>query len=427
MCDSREFDKQSIKQALLPWLLTKIISWSVISTALDVGVLSGDNFSYQDLEQNNLNPGYEWWTTSTKDNSIVIPSYKDLAANTQSMRQALRYYRENGSHFGRIGHFSDAVTQKRLGYKFEDLDPLLVGRNVIFAPEWLEYVGDGQTALITRKNFAMWRDRMDIVYDGFAWLTNDLPKLGQRTIIRLEPDEYFRQFHQMTVSAHAHRNTSEICYSRDFVEVALNRIQKFQTWDFTLIHEIGHQFTFDVNNDGHNESWVPETESLSNLLVSFAMEHLGAKILTSELINNEKVIVDEDGNERRVTKWENLPEILSGDHLRRYILYMASNEINNPDIETRAFATRANNTYSVFDYKLHKPIDCFGWGPFRQTLQNWQHHGSSCMHNIASRLLAEKAYHIGGKENVDKLLSDELFRKHFLLSGGSYSSDGVTL
>ena len=229
-------------------------------------------------------------------------------------------------------------------------DPVLVGRYVVLSTEWLEIVGNGRDGTVTRRQFQAWRDRIDKLYECYEKFMGHKPRNGDLIFIDLSPETYWPD---PTIFPHgnAPRATVQpvINYIRfnkdslDFNAVILREIRSGNLLGFTLMHEIGHIFTF--TSRGKPETWRPaDIETAANFLVYYALESCGIRI------NNSG----------------------SPSRLRQAYIQEALTNLQNENIV--AFPTCSCGG-SAYDLYLCGLVDEVGWETLRKTIQSY-HDGS---------------------------------------------------
>jgi hypothetical protein len=143
-----------------------------------------------------------------------------------------------------------------------NIDPMLVGRHVVFGPNWLPFIGDGKP--LTKQQFEAWRNKTDIMYDRYVDLTGTIPLKGEKVFINLRDKDYFKQ---STIGAHAHGNT--ICFNINAsfggIHGRLKEVAERNSWNHTMMHELAHVFAT-------GRKWEVDTEGITDVLVSYLLE-----------------------------------------------------------------------------------------------------------------------------------------------------------
>ena len=205
-----------------------------------------------------------------------------------------------------------------------NLDPILVGRNIVFSKKWIEFVGNGKP--ISREHFARWRDNLDRLYDGFEDLLGAPPPGYEKMFIFLEP---------LTTPGLANHRGVFINNDINSLTNKLESVAKHDLWDGTMIHEIGHVFTARLR-------WCAEPEAATNLLTAYAVERLNASLGFGY------------SDKMKVTWWRetHMHEALQG--------YESGNLL--------PFAYQNKSAYDLYMFSL---VDIVGWDTFRKTFRSY--------------------------------------------------------
>ena len=152
-----------------------------------------------------------------------------------------------------------------------NIDPILVGRNLVFCQDWLARLRDRS---ITGPQFRRFRDTLDDVYDAFADFLGRPPRRGEKIFVNVNKDISRRSDRTTTTrtEGHAHPAYNVICVP-PHTRLWINVIRSNDIMPFTEIHEIAH--TFSVQAPRH---WVAETETVANWLTSYAVEKLDFRL-----------------------------------------------------------------------------------------------------------------------------------------------------
>jgi hypothetical protein len=276
------------------------------------------------------------------------------------------------------------------------IDPTLIGRNVIFAPRWLEVMGDGKP--MPRASFQQWRDRTDIVYDAYADLVGQGPgPQGERhkTLIDLHPRASFRSAELAGVA-----NTNLVIINKDhtsFSRCSIPGIVYHNSWDMTLMHELAHCFT----NGG--QSFTYDSEAICDLLTCYVLENVaGARMGSPEgRGDNEKVI---------------------GNQLRRQLLDRIRIRFREDQNRIPAFSG-GTTRLSASNYFALSPIDAVGWEPYKQVFRSYNDEGYN--HEFTyrggssgvrrAREFFDRLAHFSGKPDLmaSSAMGRQLFDRHF--------------
>jgi len=137
-----------------------------------------------------------------------------------------------------------------------DIDPVLVGKYVVFSKDWLKYIGQE----LSRQQLEQWRNNTDKIYESFEKLTGAPPNNGRKVFITIEPIE-------------THGATTNVAYNRiNFNEngAAMSwRAVRGGSWNRIMIHEMAHIFD-------NGKAWNAETESIAEFMVMYVYENTDA-------------------------------------------------------------------------------------------------------------------------------------------------------
>ena len=273
-----------------------------------------------------------------------------------------------------------------------NINPLLEGRNIYFDDEWLRYISSVEHPLrISETDFAKWRDRSDMVYDAYVYLTGVLPRKGEKIKIEIK---------DIKAAAQAATKSALIQYSYGGVADGLDMINKYDSWVLVQMHELSHIFDWE---NGKKRGWCAESESLANFKIIFAMEALDAKFFCREFQWTK--IVGEGGN-----------IMASGDSFREGVL----DEIKNRHIQNTlsTFSSEGRNTASEFDYYLYTLSKHVGWEPIMLAFRSYT---NKKLENLLyeketrsvrqARTFIERIAHYSGSQELLKQISDFVLNK----------------
>jgi|GEM_PF-2238518 len=224
--------------------------------------------------------------------------------------------------------------QRLVEEMLDNLDPVLVGRNVIFSKKWLNYIGPNKS--ITAQQFESIRDRTDRVYDAYKELTGRAPKAGEKVYIEIRPAEYFRKPGGGHAGGHAHSNT--FCCNETGVASGLMSAASRNTVPGVITHELAHVFADATNWEINSESAVP-------LLEAYAFETVPAAQIGAT-----------SGNRHRISRFEQ-----SLDRFRKNnIVAFALDEAGASGYEAQAF-----------DFYLLGLVDKVGWETYKKVIRTY--------------------------------------------------------
>ena len=144
------------------------------------------------------------------------------------------------------------------------VDPILIGRNVVFGPNWLNYVGDRK--MLTRQQFEQWRNRVDMVADAYTDFAGIKPYAGKvdKSFVDLGPKKIFNPNAVGTqITNTALVNVGCPNFMRSLREEIVGRGSPGRV----VTHELAHIYA-----DAYR--WEVENESTAELLVSYALENI---------------------------------------------------------------------------------------------------------------------------------------------------------
>jgi len=178
------------------------------------------------------------------NNNAVAQNTRLSPEQNETMRQLI------AQGYGRLcggDRFEDAI---------KDIDPILVGRNVVFSNNWLRHIGLNNR--LTRQQFERWRIMADEIYDCYEKLTGRPPKYGKKVFIDVNRFDGW---------AHAHSN--RVCFSEEaLIRDGAKQIREGSTW--AMCHELGHIFSF-------GKDWEIEPEVAAHFLHFYWYETTGRR------------------------------------------------------------------------------------------------------------------------------------------------------
>jgi len=272
------------------------------------------------------------------------------------------------------------------------INPALVGRNVMFTPRWLEIVGPGKP--LPPQPFQLWRDRTDMVYDAYADLTGQGPgQQGEmlKILIDLQPRASFRT---ANVAGMASGNSVRINKDHGGVK---RELAEHNSWNHTLLHEMAHVFTM-------GQRFTAEPESMTNLLTAYILENIrGSQI---GVPGRSGVLTPAVGTQFRKR------------HLDQARANFSANRME-------AFST---GNYTAYCYGLLAPVDVIGWEPYKQVFRSYN--DESYDHNFTyrggssavrrAREFFDRLAHFSGMPDLMASLPDRgaIFEQHFGTGAG---------
>jgi hypothetical protein len=288
---------------------------------------------------------------------------------------------------------NSAERQRVVNAALNNLDPILVGRNVVFSKVWLISVDTNKT--LTRQQFEAWRNRVDKLYDCFWDLTGQPPAGGRKVFIDYRPQKDF-DFHSdgLPHNGHAHGGTSVIClnWNSEKFSQRLKHEVKTGSTEGIMIHEMGHIFA-------SQKTWVAEEETIANFLTMYALEKGGF--------------------------WYGMPKptphpavlgLMKGKEYRAYISQKAweryqKNTIR-PFISKQDYAG-SHGYDSVYDFYLVGLVEVAGWDAIKKAIRSYnddsykpQYTYQGDLQKVRAREFFDRIVHFSGKPNVLRSLPD---------------------
>ena len=268
------------------------------------------------------------------------------------------------------GNLAVNERQRLVEEMLDNLDPILVGKHVVFSKKWRNYIGPNKS--ITAQQFESLRDRTDRVYDAYKELIGRAPKAGEKVYIEIRPAEYFRKPNGGHVAGHAHSNA--FCINENFVRNSMG----------TLMHELAHVFAYATN-------WEVKAESIVPLLMAYAYETIPGETL---------------GNRHRISRFE-----------------AALNNFRTNKIEAFALDDPDDSGYGAhaFDFYLLGLVDKVGWETYKKVFRTYADEPHVTIARFPggqagkARDLFDRIERLSGKPGVLRSLPDkgELLDKYF--------------
>ena len=273
----------------------------------------------------------------------------------------------------------------------EHIDPILVGKNIVFSDNWLRFIGDNKP--LTRQQFELWRGKTDVIYDRYVDLIGTTPVGGKKVFIDARGKSYFNQH---APDAHAHRNNNKICFNTEFKFGILKEIAEQNSWSYVMMHELAHIFAF-------GRAWEADAENITEILVSYAME------------TTHGVQYGTPGK-----RGFHLQKTVGTGHRSRLYNHALDNLKAN---KIEAFGANGSRGTS-FDIYIHGLVDKVGWDTYKQVFRSYDDKDFkpniyrpkvSSRAVIRARDFFDRIEHFSGKPGVLRTLPDRgtLLDKHF--------------
>ncbi|MCL2587338.1 MAG: hypothetical protein FWE31_03835 [Firmicutes bacterium] len=382
---------------------------------------------------------------------------EQLIANVQRLRDEMEHLREPD---GRSNHiFQSEALDQRIGTPLAELDPLLVGRNIVFSPQWLEFIGQPpdltppptfqqfaathnfsfnadvnseediakfmekwekyvdenfaeyreNTVVITEESWRNWVEQNDQFYEGLAWITGTIPNQGQKIFIDILGPHSSVDMDKDWVAVSL-SNRAEIVFRPCHAQRVLQTSQIHGGVSFTMPHEISHQFDYSPDftlspSMPQRERWNAEAESLANFKIPIVMNMLDLEFHASE----HSFTRSRDG-------------MVTGDMFRESLLERVESNIERGVIE--GFAEAAQRTYSAFDKYLHALAEKVGYEPIMLAFHSYSniqlrnlidevYYANGQPEGMARELLSRIAMFAGQPQALLEITGGELLNEHF--------------
>ena len=226
-----------------------------------------------------------------------------------------------------------------------NLDPILVGRNVVFAKHSLDHIGINN--IFTREQFTAWREQIDRMYDSYVELTGTTP--GRGKIVYVQISTATRGFAALGTFT-----------------VGVSRGAGTGSWCSIAAHELAHVFSF-------HRDWNIDSESIADLFSCYVLETIPESRYGSTR-----------GSQYRKNKYARL--------LR---------DFRNGKIEP----FRESHVYSsAFELYLNGLVDIVGWETYKKTFRSY-HSGTSIpvKRFVPNKGKGQTDRHAGAREFFDRL------------------------
>ena len=148
-------------------------------------------------------------------------------------------------------------TAEKMKETVQDIDPILVGRNVIFSKDWLTVM----PYKLTKLQFEAYRNVADVIYDSYVELIGQKPPYGDIILIDTE------SMHEGPINASGRAYAAWNLVHIHVSGPTLTIIGQEGGWHKTTAHEIAHIFT------PHNYGWsANDRESIADFFACYAKE-----------------------------------------------------------------------------------------------------------------------------------------------------------
>jgi len=224
---------------------------------------------------------------------------------------------------------------KTIAESLDEMDPVLVGKNIVFSKAWLNHIGSRKE--MSRSQFTGFVRKMDRVYEVFAELTGNTAVSGRVIYIDLVDL-------QGTAAAHAHVSRDVICMSHPRPWF-WREMTRYNSWSYMMMHEIAHMFAPPAIG------WRACPESMANLKVAYALEKLGAQFGSPEYRQGHGNLQPTRGSQYRMREFNKALE-------------------NSKKEQINPFADCCCGG-SIFDYYLFGLVEEVGWEPYKKAFHSY--------------------------------------------------------
>ena len=235
-------------------------------------------------------------------------------------------------------------TQRSPFGAIERLDPILVGRNIVMDPQWLNFVGDGRQ--LTRQQFQAWVSRLDCVYDAMEDLVGSKPTRGDTIFVALRPASSFQRPTIAGTGGNGIINVNREHGIRDqfFRDISSNGITRL------LPHEMAHIFA-------QNKQWEISQETTAEFIKAYVLESLAAHFGVLEFRHGA------------TTNTFNTMAFTRGSQHRKRGFDIAYRGFRNNTLSP--ISPSYGNHNSVHAFYLFGLVDVVGWEPYRQAFRSY--------------------------------------------------------
>ena len=326
-------------------------------------------------------------------NTVVVAQQRLSPQQEETVRQLKEQLIRNGDGVCFIRDSNMGKTET-IEVQFKNIDPILVGKNVVFSKNWLKHIGPNNK--LTRQQLEQYRTRIDRIYDCYEKLTGGPPKGGKKVFI----DVFKFTLPHHNGAAHAHRNNVN-CFSEQAVDGGSREVQD-GSWAAGMMHELGHTFSF-------GREWDVAAETSACFMPCYGLENAGMWWGMRET-----------------------PSYCSGiqERKQKFSEALAAFQRNSRTMET-FHSARSTDFGTVWDFYPYGLVYNVGWRPYEKAFQSYRDNPPQYADNIVgeerrkaqAREFLERIAKFSGKPNVLRSLPDkgELFDKHFT----SYTIDDI--
>ena len=207
-----------------------------------------------------------------ENENYLIANTTRLRALYTDRRNAIEWrpYLDINGNGGHIYGTSHDILTLSLGKPIEALNPILIGRNVVFSESWLELV-DGET--VTEEHLKMFIEYADTMYEHMAYFVGALPAQGERTVVTNvnSADNFYYEFLR---GAGAYANGANHIMLSNYLSWNQQRLAAVAPNLVCRIfaHEIGH--SFGCSSIDNPLGTLLEPENFANLLAAYVQDSI---------------------------------------------------------------------------------------------------------------------------------------------------------
>ena len=273
----------------------------------------------------------------------------------------------------------------------DDIDPLLVGKHVVFAKEWMDFVGPNKP--LTHQQFHMFRNKADMVFESYEDLIGKKPVHGDKIFINLREfiDQNTGLVGKLSGLASPQHNVFCINSGGPTFKRDLQAIASHGSAYYTIMHEMAHVFS-------SGNKWNTDYESTVNLITTYALE-TNREIQYGSPSERGVYLQKTVGNQQRLRNYQRtVDEFKKTGNMKAF-----------------------GGTGDAYELYLLGLVDKVGWDVYKQTFRSYDDKNfvpnvyAKESRYVRARDFLDRIEHFSGKPDILRSLPDKgsLLDRHF--------------